>query len=138
MTPTDRLIDWARKQAMMAGNGHIDENERFKLRDLMVEIGKDRPYPDLLTTDEQMELLVRAERLWSELAANNLGGFSGINRPFWILGYLKDAVEDFGRRDVGRHWSKLQLDAAKPKKKVCSEDGCHRTDDCGPFCRNRN
>lgn len=26
---------------------------------------------------------------------------------------------------------------AKPKVR-CSEDGCHRTEDCGPFCRNRN
>lgn len=28
----------------------------------------------------------------------------------------------------------------KPKesKPICSEDGCHRTEDCGPFCRNRN
>lgn len=21
---------------------------------------------------------------------------------------------------------------------ICSEDGCHRTEDCGPFCRNTN
>lgn len=25
-----------------------------------------------------------------------------------------------------------------PSKVICSEDGCHRTEDCGPFCRNRN
>lgn len=33
-----------------------------------------------------------------------------------------------------------QAARTKPKesKPVCSEDGCHRTEDCGPFCRNRN
>jgi len=25
-----------------------------------------------------------------------------------------------------------------PSKIVCSENGCYRTEDCGPFCRNRN
>lgn len=30
------------------------------------------------------------------------------------------------------------LKGPEPKKVYCSEDGCHRTEDCGPFCRNRN
>lgn len=33
-----------------------------------------------------------------------------------------------------------QAARTKPKesKPICSEDGCHRTEDCGPFCRNKN
>lgn len=36
------------------------------------------------------ELLSLAERLWRDLENNNLGGYSGINRPFYILSALKD------------------------------------------------
>jgi hypothetical protein len=35
--------------------------------------------------------LEQAEILWRELRDNELGGYSGINRPFWILGALKRA-----------------------------------------------
>jgi hypothetical protein len=41
----------------------------------------------LVMTDTELALL--AERLWKELQENNLGAYSGINRPFWILHYFK-------------------------------------------------
>ena len=74
----------------------------------------DRPYPDLLTPEENRALLTRAEQAWQALQENDLGGFSGINRPFWILAEFKAVIEQFGRRDIGQTWSKNDLDAAKP------------------------
>jgi hypothetical protein len=73
-----------------------------------------RAFPDLLSEAEGRELLSRAEQLWSDLQNNNLGGFSGINRPFWIVAEFKAVIEQFGRRDVGLRWSKNDLDAARP------------------------
>lgn len=73
---------------------------------------EERPYPDLLSTEEEKALLTRAEQLWEDLQANNLGGFSGCNRPFWIVAEFKSVIEEFGRRDVGQRWSKNDLDAA--------------------------
>jgi len=42
--------------------------------------------------------LEQAEILWHELQDNELGGYSGINRPFWILAALKRAYMN-GRED---------------------------------------
>ncbi|MEQ9634590.1 MAG: hypothetical protein RLW68_00750 [Devosia marina] len=70
-----------------------------------------RPYPELLTNDERKELLQEAERLWKDLQNNNLGGFSGGNRPFYILHAFKQVIEKYGHRDVGLNWSKDALDA---------------------------
>lgn len=72
-----------------------------------------RPYPQLLDQSEAKALLIKAENLWSDSQANNLGGFSGINRPFYILHEFKSVIEEFGNRDVGLSWSKDQLDAAR-------------------------
>jgi len=69
-----------------------------------------RPYPELLTSDESKTLLTMAEQLWSDLQANNLGGFSSGNRPFYILWKFKTVIEQFGHRDVGQSWSKNDLD----------------------------
>lgn len=74
-----------------------------------------RPYPELLTDSESKQLLSMAEMLWDDLQSNNLGGFSGINRPFWILAEFKRVIEEFGHRDVGLTWSKNQLDAHPDK-----------------------
>jgi hypothetical protein len=74
----------------------------------------DRPYPDLLTPEENRALRTRAERVWAELQKNQLGGYSGGNRPFWIHAEFKAVIEEFGRRDIGQTWTKDQLDAAKP------------------------
>lgn len=71
----------------------------------------DRQPPELLTTEEKSELLKEAEWLWKALQDNDIGGFSGINRPFYILHAFKDVIEKYGRRDVGLHWSKNDLDA---------------------------
>jgi hypothetical protein len=73
-----------------------------------------RTYPDLLSDDERKALLADAEWLWKRLEANDLGGFSGANRPFYILHAFKEVIEKYGRRDVGLSWSKNDLDAAKP------------------------
>lgn len=71
----------------------------------------DRPAPNLLSETERAALQLLAENLWSDLQKNELGGFSGINRPFHILHIFKHVIEEFGGRDVGLHWSKNQLDA---------------------------
>lgn len=78
-------------------------------------MAEERPYPELLDDDESRALLKLAEDLWADLQTNNLGGFSGINRPFWILAQFKHAIEEFGHRDVGLKWSKNQLDAHPDK-----------------------
>lgn len=70
-----------------------------------------RPYPELLSDDERRALLTRAEEMWRDLQANNLGGFSGRNRPFWIMHEFRRVIEEFGHRDVGLRWSKNDLDA---------------------------
>lgn len=69
-----------------------------------------KPYPELLSADESKALLTTAEMLWEDLQADKLGGFSGINRPFWILTKFKDVIEEFGHRDIGQTWSKNDLD----------------------------
>lgn len=73
------------------------------------------PYPELLSKEEAKALLAKAENLWADLQANNIGGYSGINRPFWILNHFKEVIEEFGRRDVGLSWSKNALDAHPDK-----------------------
>ena len=70
-----------------------------------------RPYPELLSKDESKALLTFAEQLWSDLQENNLGGYGGINRPFWILSQFKDVIERFGHRDVRQTWSMDELRA---------------------------
>lgn len=72
-----------------------------------------RPYPDLLTPEEEKEILRDAEALWSDLQENNLGGYSGVNRPFYILSEFKRVIERFGRRDVGLTWSRNELHAVE-------------------------
>lgn len=71
----------------------------------------DRPYPILLTDEERKSILAEVETLWAELEGNELGGYSGINRPFYILHAVKRAIEKYGYRDVGLTWSKRQLEA---------------------------
>jgi hypothetical protein len=74
-----------------------------------------RPYPELLTDEEQRQIVEMAEQLWADLQSNNLGGYSGINRPFYIANELRRAVEQFGHRDTGLHWTRDQLNAASNK-----------------------
>lgn len=71
-----------------------------------------RRFPDLLDEEEQKSLLAKAELLWRDLQNNDLGGYSGQNRPFWIVASFIEVIEKYGRRDVGLTWSKLALDAA--------------------------
>lgn len=85
----------------------------------------ERPYPKLLSDDEHKSLLARAERLWTDLQENNLGGYGGINRPFWIVAQFKAVIEEFGYRDIGQTWSKKELDAvfAKPDATAAGGEG---------------
>lgn len=71
-----------------------------------------REPPELLIDDERKEILRDAERLWKDLQSNDLGGFSGHNRPFFILHAFKEVIEKYGHRDVGLTWSKNDLDEA--------------------------
>ena len=75
----------------------------------------ERAYPELLTADESKALLSIAEGLWMDLNANNIGGYSGGNRPFWILSHFKQVIEQFGHRDVGQTWSLDDLNAHPDK-----------------------
>jgi hypothetical protein len=72
-----------------------------------------RPYPRLLSDDEKRSLLQKAENLWEALEENKPGGFSGINRPFFILHEFKEVIEQFGGRDVGLTWSVNDLQKAR-------------------------
>ena len=72
---------------------------------------KARPYPDLLSKDERKAMLADAEELWRRLVADDLGGYSGINRPFYILHAFKEVIEKYGHRDVGLTWSQNDLEA---------------------------
>lgn len=78
----------------------------------MESIVEKRPYPELLSAEEQSAILKDAENLWQDLQQNNLGGYSGGNRPFYILGEFKRIIEKYGKRDVGLKWSRDDLDAA--------------------------
>lgn len=73
-----------------------------------------RPYPKLLTIEEEKDLLEQAEWLWEDLDKDDLGGYSGINRPFYIVSTFREIIERFGHRDTGFTWSKNDLDAVKP------------------------
>lgn len=74
---------------------------------------EERPYPHLLSEAETNSLLLKAENLWSALKENKLGGFSGINRPFFILNEFKEIIEEYGCRDVGLTWSYNDLQKSK-------------------------
>jgi hypothetical protein len=78
-----------------------------------------RPYPELLTSDESRALLTAAENLWEDLQKNNLGGFSGVNRPFYILHKFRRVIEKFGHRDTGLQWSKNDLDTRAQFESEC-------------------
>jgi hypothetical protein len=77
------------------------------MSDKMEPVG--RTPPELLSSEEQQELKEKAEWLWSALQRNELGGYSGVNRPFYILHEFKAAIEKYGRRDVGLTWSHNDL-----------------------------
>lgn len=83
-----------------------------------------RDYPELLSEDERRAILQDAERLWKDLQSNDLGGYSGVNRPFYILHAFKEIIEKYGRRDVGLTWSKNALDAhpSQPQPNDAGED----------------
>jgi hypothetical protein len=82
---------------------------------------EDRLYPQLFSEEEKQRLLKKAEELWGDLERNKLGGFSGINRPFLILGVFKEVIEEYGGRDVGLNWSYDALRAAKNPETLIKE-----------------
>lgn len=47
-----------------------------------------------MSSTPKAELLKRAEQLWADLQRNELGGYSGINRPFWIAEQFRQVRED--------------------------------------------
>lgn len=70
-----------------------------------------KPYPDLLSKEESRELLKLSEWLWEDLQKNNLGGYSDGNRPFYIKWKMEEAIERFGKRDIGLRWCQRELQA---------------------------
>jgi len=73
----------------------------------------DRKPPELLSEAERAEMLKEAEWLLKDLLDNKLGGYSDQNRPFYIYEEFTRVIEKYGHRDVGRNWSKNDLDALK-------------------------
>lgn len=72
-----------------------------------------RTYPELLTEDEKQTLLQKSVDLWNALEENKLGGFSSINRPYFIMHEFKEVIEKYGKRDVGLTWSSIDLQKAR-------------------------
>jgi hypothetical protein len=68
--------------------------------------------PQLLTDVEKKSLQELAEAVWADLQKNELGGYSGINRPFYLVWMFKIVIERYGYRDVGLKHSKDALDEA--------------------------
>jgi hypothetical protein len=98
MTPTMRSLVSAGRSALESSAPVKGETE-----------GRERP--ELFSESERKDILADAEALWRDLQGNNLGGFSGGNRPFYILHAFKTVIEKYGKRDVGLTWSKNDLDA---------------------------
>lgn len=79
-------------------------------------MNSEREPPELLSVQERKDILRDAEELWRALESNDLGGYSNINRPFYILHAFKQVIEKYGHRDVGLHWSRNDLDAISKAK----------------------
>lgn len=78
-----------------------------KLRELSEKPSQDKEpikEPEFLTKEEAKDMFIEADYLWRDLQENNLGGFSGGNRPFYIVYQFRRIVEKFGRRDTGLTW----------------------------------
>lgn len=73
--------------------------------------------PQLLTDVENKALLQLSEAVWADLQKNELGGYSGGNRPFYLLWMFKTVIERYGYRDVGLTRSKNALDEAYERGK---------------------
>lgn len=69
----------------------------------------DRPAPELLTQEESDWLMRLSEHLVKDILEDNLGGYSGVNRPFHVKHMMEVAIEKLGNRDVGLQWSYNQL-----------------------------
>ena len=73
--------------------------------------------PALLIEAEKKSLQKFAEDVWADLQTIELGGYSGINRPFWLAWKFTEVIEKYGYRDVGLHHSKNALDEAYQRGK---------------------
>lgn len=68
-----------------------------------------RSVPELLTKEENEWLLKFSENLVKDIIDNDLGGYSGVNRPFHVKFMMEMAIEKLGHRDTGLNWSYNQL-----------------------------
>lgn len=98
-------------QAAGWGMLELEQIEQVLLADAAVIAVTTLPKVNLLSAQESAALLKLAEETWTDLQANNLGGFSDGNRPFWLLHAFKQVIETFGGRDVGLHHSQDELEA---------------------------
>ena len=69
--------------------------ETFTLSEIVPPLSD---YPTHTPGQREAGDLARAERLWAELQEDQLGGFSGINRPFWIVQAFREIREDERQR----------------------------------------
>jgi hypothetical protein len=113
LKPATRRRDLVKAGALILAE--LERLDRIVLSS-MKEPKNGRNPPELLTTEEKSSLLMEAEDLWAALQANNIGGYSDANRPFYILHIFKLVIEKYGHRDVGINWSKNDLDALKEPK----------------------
>lgn len=81
----------------------------------------DKPTIELLTKEERQSLQDLAEYVWERLDGNSLGGYSGINRPFYIKWMFEEVIEKYGRRNIGLSLTGEQLKDFK-KSDVCRHD----------------
>ena len=67
----------------------------------------------LLTKDEHASIQKFAEDVWVALEENELGGYSGINRPFYLIWMFKKVIEKYGDRNIGLTLTADEVDAIK-------------------------
>lgn len=79
---------------------------------------------ELLTPAETRSLQSLAERLWRDLQANQLGGYSDGNRPFFIRDAFREVIEKFGRRDTGWTWTPQQIAAESERLRPLASCRC--------------
>lgn len=77
---------------------------------------------DLLTTAEEKALLSMAEDVWGRLTANDIGGYSGINRPFYIKWMFKEVIEKYGHRNIGLNLTGEELKKLSAPQPTLSEN----------------
>jgi len=84
-----------------------DDARRAGIEAAITEMAKEAP--KILTQQESDWLMKISENLVKDILEDNLGGYSGINRPFHVKHMIEVAIEKIGNRDVGLKCSYNEL-----------------------------